>query len=109
MSEQYRDDIDGMDPGLGELAYDGTEYELDEFSERIGSDELIDDDDDIPEDAMTEDDMTPASSLEEGFGETISPDANPHLDDQFNDETLRDEAESDYSDTDASTDTRFQS
>jgi hypothetical protein len=97
MSQEYREE-DGMDPGLGDLAYDGTEYELDEFGERISDDDL---DDDMPEEAMSEDDMSPASNVEEGFGETLNADTNPHLDDQFEDETLKKEAESDYNESDA--------
>ena len=94
---------DGMDPGLGDLAYDGTEYELDEFGERIGSDDLVDDyADDMPLDTATDENVVPltdAGKIERGFGETINPDSNPHIDDQLSDETLRQEAEADYKGT----------
>ncbi|HVQ43549.1 MAG TPA: hypothetical protein VMT30_01115 [Candidatus Saccharimonadia bacterium] len=95
MYQHYLED-DGMDPGLGDLAYDGSEYQLDEFGERIGADDLAEEDAADEEEAMSEDDMQPLSPIDDGFGETLSPADNPKLDDQFDDEALRDETEADY-------------
>ena len=100
MIQQYNEfENNGIDPGLGDLAYDGTEYELDEFGERIGGDNLADDyADDTPIDpaAQEEVSMTDAGKIEHGFGETINPDSNPHIDDQLQDESLNQQAEADY-------------
>jgi hypothetical protein len=63
---------DGRDPGLGDLAYDGAEYELDEFGERISPDDLPGD---TMDEAMTNEDMQPASKVEEGFHEAIKTDS----------------------------------
>lgn len=100
MIQQY-DEIngDGIDPGLGDLAYDGAEYELDEFGERIGgTSELEDFADDRPADIIDDNEIaqTDATKIEHGFGETINPDSNPHIDDQLQDESLSQEAETDY-------------
>ena len=100
MIQQYNEfESNGLDPGLGDLAYDGTEYELDEFGERIGSDNMADDyADDIPVDSAAKQEvpMTDAGKIEHGFGETINPDSNPHIDDQLQDESLSQQAEADY-------------
>lgn len=98
MIQQYHED-DGMDPGLGDLAFDGTEYELDEFGERIGTDDSMDDlfDDESPADiSATQNDMARATQVEQGFGETIATDSNPHLGDQLDDPKLAEEAAADY-------------
>jgi hypothetical protein len=95
-----------MDPGLGDLAYDGTEYEYDEFGERVGSEDMFEDD--SMDDSMSEDEAIPMPSgdmpeekhLEDGFGETINPDANPHLEDQLADDSLSQEAAADYNESD---------
>ncbi len=90
--EQEFTDYEGMDPGLRESIYDGPEYELDEFGERIGAE-------DTAEEGMSEDEMMPLSpsesAIEDGFGEAITPSANPHLEDQLDDNDLHDEAEAD--------------
>ena len=100
MIQQYDEiDGDGIDPGLGDLAYDGAEYELDEFGERIGSTSGLEDfADDMPADRVAENEtaQTDAAKIEHGFGETINPDSNPHIDDQLQDESLSQEAETDY-------------
>lgn len=101
MIQQYHEpEGDGMDPGLGDLAYDGTEYQLDEFGERIGGEDMSDEyTDDMPVDPASEDEMAPqsdASKIERGFGETINPDTNPHIDDQLADDKLSEAAEADY-------------
>jgi hypothetical protein len=94
---------DGMDPGLGDLAYDGTEYELDEFGERVGSDEMFDDDDEMADEA-TGDTATDEQNLEDGFGETLNA---PEVSDQMEDPKLGDAAQADYAEageaSDAST------
>jgi hypothetical protein len=102
MIQQYHEyDGDGMDPGLGELSYDGSEYELDEFGERIGTDM---DEDDMSDDLMMdetseaslEQDLGSSRKVEDSFGETINPEANPHIADQLDDDQLSGEAEADY-------------
>jgi hypothetical protein len=95
MIREFRED-DGMDPGLGDLAYDGAEYETDEFGERIGSDDLFDDE------ATEEDEITPGAAtpeevrVEDGFGETINQDKNPNLEQQVKDDSLGREARADF-------------
>ena len=96
MDREEFTDNEGMDPGLKESIYDGAEYELDEFGERIGAE-------DTPEEAAASEDMaeeemmpiTPAetSTVEDGFREAIKPDANPNLEDQLEDTDLHAEAE----------------
>jgi len=99
--EQEFTDYEGMDPGLRESIYDGAEYELDEFGERIGAEDSAED---TAEEAMSEDEMMPLSpsesAIEDGFGEAITPSANPHLEDQLEDTDLHDEAEADNPTTD---------
>lgn len=101
MVQDYREE-DGMDPGLGELAYDGTEYELDEFGERIGSEDSTDDmaAEEMPEDAASAEEMTPDSKVEQGFGETLKSEDDP-LSDQLQDDQLSQEAEADYAQSEA--------
>lgn len=105
MSELYREQYDGMDPGLGDLAFDGTEYELDEFGEKIGGDDAADDmaEDDMVDDLTADDSMVTEaeksssdSAVEEGFREAIHPDSNPHIGDQLDDPDLSEAAEADY-------------
>ncbi len=78
---------DGTDPGLSESAYDGAEYEMDDFGERIGSEDLA-------EESMSEDEMVPAETAApsgDGFGETLIPDADqPAADDIQGDHILED-------------------
>jgi hypothetical protein len=72
-------------------------YEPDSFGERIDSgsdmDEAIEYED---TDFVTMEKSEPASRLEQGFGEAINPETNPHLDDQLEDEQLKEEAEAEY-------------
>lgn len=80
MIQQYRED-DGMDPGLSELAYDGTEYEVYEFGERIESEDGIMEDEMLEEDIIIMDsdtaveDAGAGDELKDGFAETLNPDA----------------------------------
>lgn len=98
--------MDRMNPEYNELdvlgpeyiPYDGAEYDYDEFGERIAGDDMIDEFIN-EEDAMAEEEMAPATSIENGFGETIRPDANPHIEDQLGDPQLSQEAEADYPDS----------
>jgi hypothetical protein len=95
-----------MDPGLGDLAYDGTEYEYDEFGERVGNEDMFEDD--AMDESMSTDEAIPMPAgdkpeeqhLEDGFGETINPDANPHIEDQLADDGLNKEADADYEQAD---------
>jgi len=102
---QYHDyeyEGDGLDPGLSEFIYDDSEYEADEFGERIGGDNFVDDlsEDEAAGDAAAADDgrLATDGEIEEGFGETLNPDTNPHLVEQLEDERLHHEAEADYTD-----------
>ena len=97
MISDYRED-DGMDPGLGEMSYDGAEYEMDEFGERIGQD------DDFETDLAAEDELESADDgtsmnnhpVEEGFGETLRPESDPVINEQIEDPELHEEAKADY-------------
>ncbi len=100
MISEYRED-DGMDPGLGEMSYDGAEYEMDEFGERIGSE------DEMPQDAAAEDEpqlesaddgsnMAPHTKVEDGFAETLKPENDPGINEQIEDPELGKAADSDY-------------
>jgi hypothetical protein len=96
MDREEFTDYEGMDPGLKESIYDGAEYELDEFGERIGAEDTAEEgmsDDEL----MAEEEMTPITpsetAIEDGFGEAISPESNPHLEEQLDDSDLHDEAE----------------
>ncbi|GAC1373076.1 MAG: hypothetical protein NVSMB39_7330 [Candidatus Saccharimonadales bacterium] len=100
MISDYRED-DGMDPGLGEMSYDGAEYEMDEFGERIGSE------DDIYEDTAAVDEpqlesaddgsnMEPQTRVENGFNETLKPEHDPAINEQLEDPELNRAADSDY-------------
>lgn len=74
-------------------------YEADSFGERVDSGG---NDEEVMEYEETDFTMAPAtdtptpSRVEQGFGEAISPDTNPHIDDQLEDEQLKDEAEAEY-------------
>ncbi len=97
MDREEFTDYEGMDPGLKESIYDGAEYELDGFGERIGSDDTAEEAMNEDE-AMAEDEMMPTTAaenivVENGFGEAISPQTNPHLEEQLDDTDLHDEAE----------------
>ena len=98
MEQEFTED-NGMDPGLGESAYSGNEYDLDEFGERISpedsTDKAISEDDAMSEDKSMPTESTPESNIEDGFGEAIAPETNPHLEDQLGDDKLHDEAETD--------------
>jgi hypothetical protein len=87
-------EYDGMDPGLEEVdaAYDGTEFEYDDFGERIGADEL---DDSEAADIAGEEDISAARAIEDGFRETINAE-NADLEDQMDDPELHEAATSDY-------------
>ncbi|GEM_PF-2618974 len=92
MDREEFTDYEGMDPGLKESIYDGAEYELDEFGERIGSEDTAEEA--VSEDeGMSEEEMQPLIVVEDGFGEAITPASNPHLEDQLDDTKLHDEAE----------------
>ena len=96
MDREEFTDYEGMDPGLKESIYDGAEYELDEFGERIGAE-------DTPEEAaasedMAEEEMMPitaaeSSTVEDGFREAIKPDVDSNIEEQITDTDLHDEAE----------------
>jgi hypothetical protein len=72
-------------------------YEPDSFGERVDSgndmEEAIEYED---SDFETMEISEPTSRVEQGFGEAINPETNPHLDDQLEDEQLQDEAEAEY-------------
>jgi hypothetical protein len=102
MIQNYRED-DGMDPGLGDLGYDGTEYELDEFGERVGSEDLFEDEaeesemvDEPASDSATADVTEADKRREDAFGETLNPDENPHIGDQLEDDQSHEAAKADY-------------
>jgi len=84
-------EYDGNDPGLDVSAYDGTEYQIDGFGERIGSDDIYDD---APDDSEVEDE-TANTNIEDGFRETIKPD-NGDKEDQIHERNLQEAAESVY-------------
>lgn len=98
MIQEFRED-EGMDPGLGDLAYDGAEYETDEFGERIGNDDMLDDVSDEDDDMALEVDA-PATAeevrVETGFRETLDQDKNPNLEQQVKDDSLGREARADF-------------
>lgn len=98
MNSDYRED-DGMDPGLGEMSYDGAEYEMDEFGERIGSEDDFEKDLAAEEELEAADDGTALqdAKVEEGFGETLKPEHDPVINEQIEDPELGQAAESDYS------------
>lgn len=103
MISEYRED-DGMDPGLGEMSYDGAEYEMDEFGERIGSEDDFEADLAAEDELESADDGTSmqnatggdAAKVEQGFGETLKPEQNPHIEEQIKDPELHEEAKSDF-------------
>lgn len=100
MISEYRED-DGRDPGLGEMAYDGSEYDMDEFGERIGDDRFEDDMAEAEDDPKIGDagENGPAPEdirVEDGFGETLNTDKNPHLEEQLDDRDLGRAADADY-------------
>jgi hypothetical protein len=98
MDFKYYDESDGMDPGLEVTTYDGSEYELYAFGERIGADDLADESDAALEDEemLAEEERASAGGIEKGFGETLHPDNKDNLSDQIDDETLHEAAKSDY-------------
>ena len=103
MNYAYREE-DELNFDQVDGAYDGSEYQLDEFGERIdgATDDIIDDDiatdagtDSISEDTITEDEATPETKIENGFGEIINPANSEHLTDQIDDKNLNTEARAD--------------
>lgn len=100
MISEYRED-DGMDPGLGEMSYDGAEYEMDEFGERIGQDDDLDTDLASEGDMESADDGTAMSQpegakVEDGFGETLKPENDPAINEQIENPELHEEAKADF-------------
>ena len=79
-------------------------HNYDTFYERRDTTESLDEeeaDDLTASDLDSSQEPTPAGTsdatrLEEGFGETINPETNPHVSDQLEDERLAKEAEADY-------------
>jgi hypothetical protein len=70
---------------------DDSLYEpADTFGEQLGEP------DEVEEKAIDEEETSAESRVEQGFGETLSSDTNPHLADQMDDEQLSREAEADY-------------
>ena len=99
MNSDYRED-DGMDPGLGEMSYDGAEYEMDEFGERIGSEDDFERDLAAEEELDAADDgaaMRSTDPVENGFGETLKPEHDPVINEQLEDPELHEKAKTDYS------------
>jgi hypothetical protein len=98
MDFKYYDEYEGMDPGLEVSTYDGAEYDLYAFGERIGADDLTDEKDAALEDEemLAEEDRSSADSIGKGFGETLHPDNKDNLSDQIEDEKLHEAATSDY-------------
>lgn len=74
----------------------------DTFREQMPSedDEAITSDEAATEDEAIVGTAEGSPSVEEGFGESINPDTNPHLEEQLNDKQLSEEAHQDYADED---------
>lgn len=62
-------EYDGMDPGLQVSSYDGAEYELDDFGERIGSEDLAQD----QSDEALEEELIAEGHVDDSFRESIKP------------------------------------
>jgi len=101
--EDREDEFMGMNEA--ELYADDryNDERADTFREQIPSDSVDDDlaaDEALEEEIVTSGDpetiAMPASKIEDGFGESLNPIDNPHLEEQLDDQALSEEAQRDY-------------
>lgn len=94
----YTNEDRNMDLNENEL-YEDEFYGSDEFGESINKDYAVDDSLEEEQTAASNDtliDTKKSQDIEDGFGETITPSANPHIEDQLEDTNLHQAAEADY-------------
>jgi hypothetical protein len=108
MTYVNKDDQDMDNNELGDFYEEGAYEDIyypETFGERVDSGS--DDEEDMAivdeEEMIVERPAKPAanSKVEEGFGEAINPDSNPHINDQLEDDGLSSEAEADYESPDS--------